>query len=490
MQINFTVWATGTALTSNKLRYIAYEAETPTAEVARITEDPPHSFPHPVTMNVPNPVVHIVKIFSTPDDSAGTLISEFIYDPTYTNVEVRMPLQLIAGGAGEFDPDADSNEIIVPDLVEWEGLWYPERRANGGTMADYEYNILAGKDGFELIGDDKFGDGELIWIHFSPKITISQPTFNYLNLFTGYNTITGSVTVDSTHYRKLNEIVAAGTTAPVITLQKLDEIPNQTLLVYTTFMGNQRQVQFVTQLGQPIKTNNGNRTSICLGVNAYIWFLKVADGYRIVSCSEDVWRVGAQVDSDVLLPNTLWLDGGGMLISEYPRPYEYANALPGGQLLTKADRDAGGIAKAGFWAIDEATGMLFRPDYRGLYTRAIPGNRGNDSGRDVNSTAGSYEAGAMPNHYHFTTRDEGFDTGDFPDGIGRAVTALRSLIKRWSKTSGGGKESTWFAGSDTNFPTAQPTIGPTSYPQVLGSAVATANEMRVNNVGVKRLVYV
>jgi hypothetical protein len=486
MQINFTVWATGTALSSNKLRYIAYEAETPSAEVARITEDPPHTFPHAVTLNVPNPVVHIVKIFSTPDESAGTLITDFIYDPTYTNVEVRMPLQLIAGGGGEFDPDEDSNQIVIPDLVEWEGLWYPERRANGGTMATYEYTILAGKDGFELVGDDTFADGELIWIHFSPKITVSQPTFNYLNLFTGYNTITGDVTIDSTHYRKLNEIVAAGTTAPVITLQKLEDVPNQTLLVFETFMGNQRQVKFITQSGQPIKANNGNRTSICLGVNAYIWFLKVADGYRIVSSSEDLWRVGAQVDSDVLLPNTLWLDGGGMLISEYPRTYEYVNALPAGQLLTKADRDAGGISKAGFWAIDEATGMIFRPDYRGLTPRFLPGNRGNDSGRDAASLTGSYDPDAMANHHHFTAIDQGFDTGGFPDTVGRAVTAIRSIIKRWSKTSGGGKESTFLAGADADFPGLQPAIGPTSYPQ----GTTTATENKVKTVGVKRLVYV
>jgi len=486
MQINFTVWATGTLISSNKLRYIAYEAETPSAEVARITEDPPHSFPHAVTLNVPNPVVHIVKIFSTPDESAGTLISEFIYDPTYTNVDVRMPLQLIVGGSGEFDPEDGSSSVVIPDLVEWEGLWYPERRANGGTMASYEYTIPSSKDGFQLVGEDQFEDGELLWIHFNPKITVSQPVFNYLNLFTGINTITGDVTIDSTYYRKLNEIVTVGTTAPVITLQKLADVPNNTLLPFQTFMGNQRQVKFTTQLGQPIMANNGNITSICLGSNEYIWFLKVADGYRIISSSEGIWRVGAQVDSDVLLPNTLWLDGGEMLEVEYPRALGYIMSLPAGQLLTKADRDAGGIAKAGQWAYDSVAKKIYRPDYRGLTPRCLPGDRGNDTDRNASSVAGSYGADAIANHHHFTAIDEGFDTGDFPDNISRAVSAVRAIIKRWTKTTGGGKESTWLAGASADFPGLQPAIGPTSYPQ----GPATSTENKVKTIGVKRLVYV
>lgn len=487
MQINFTVFATGTGLSSNKLRYIAYEAETPTAEVARITEDPPHTFPHPVTINVPNPVVHIVKIFSTPDESSGTLISEFIYDPTYTNVEVRMPYQVIVGGSGEFDPEPGSNVFSMPDLLDWAGLWYPERRAVGGKMADFEYDLTE-SGGFTLTGTDVFQDQEILWIVFEPKITVSQPTFNYLNLFTGINVIDSDTTIDSTHYRKLNEIVAAATTAITITLQKLSEIPNQTLLVFSTYMGNQRQVRFTTQNNESIKIFNQNRTTFCLGSNEDVWLLKGSDGYRMVRCPEGIFRVGAQVDSDIILPNTQWLDGGELLILEWPRVYDYVSSFPAGQLLTKADRDAGGVSLASCWAIDTAAGKIYKPDYRGLHKRALPGNRGNDTGRTNASFAGSYSGDAMPDHYHFTAVDDGFDTSGFPDSINRAVTALRSIIKRWSKSSGGGKESTWLAGSSSDFPGLQPGIGPTSYPKGLPVG-GTATETRVKTVGVRTLVY-
>lgn len=482
MQINFTVFATGVILAGNKLRYIAYEASTPTAEVARITEDPPHTFPHAVTINVPNPVVHILKIFSTPDDSAGTLISEFIYDPTYTNVEVRFPLQLIAGGSGEFDPAADSNQIVMPDLLDWAGLWYPERRANGGTMADYEYTILPG-GGLQLVGDDTFAEDELLWIHFEPKITLATPVFAYLNLFSGMNVITANVTLDSSTYRMIQAIQAVATSITV-SLPLLATVPDQTLFVFQTFNGNQKQSRISTQSGEPIKMFNGNRTSICLGSAEYAWIVKEADGYYPLQISDGVYRVGAQVDSDVILLNTMWMDGGSMLGTEYPRALDYINALPVGQLLTKAARDAGGIAVAGQWAWESSTGLIWRPDYRGLTKRGLPGTRANDSQRNSSSFAGSYGADFVKDHKHFTFVPGQYNTGGFPNNIGRGMSATQSPFEAWSKTTGNGKESAWVSAAASSSDT--PSTGPSAGLITAGGAL----ENLVKTVGVKTLVYI
>jgi hypothetical protein len=482
MQINFTVFATGVILAGNKLRYIAYEASTPTAEVARITEDPPHTFPHAVTVNVPNPVVHILKIYSTPDASTGTLISEFIYDPTYTNVQVRLPLQLVAGGPGEFDPVADSNQIVIPDLVDWAGLWYPERRANAGTMADYEYTILPG-GGLQLVGDDTIADGELFWIHFEPKITLSTPIFAYLNLFSSLLVLDHSVTLDSTAYRTAIAIAATGA-AITITLPPLASVPNQTLFVFNTFNGNQKQASITTQSGEPIKIFNGNSSFIYLGSGEFAWLLKEADGYYPLQISDGIFRVGAQVDSDVLLPNTAWLDGGSMPASDYPRVLAYINALPAGQLLTKATRDAGGLATAAQWAYEASTDLIWRPDYRGLTKRAIPGTRGNDSQRTNSSIPGSYGADFVNDHKHFTVVPGQYNTGGFPNNIGRGMSSTQSIFEAWSKTTGNGKESAWIsaAASSSDIPNTGPTAG-----LITGGG---AIENLVKTVGVKTLVYI
>lgn len=397
MQINFTVFATGVVLAMNKLRYKAYESDSPLAEVANVTEDPPHTFPHPVTLNVPNPVVHIVKIFSTPDESTGTLISEFIYDPTYTNVEVRLPLQLIAGGPNEFDPAPDSNELTIPFLTEWPNLWYPERRANGGTMADFEYTRKE-EGGLTLIGDDIFENGELIFIHFEPKITLSAPTFNYINLFTEIKVVTASVTLDSTYFRKLIEIAAIGTSI-TITLPLLENVPDNTLFVFETMMGNQKQSSIITQGGNAIKLRNGNRNAVYLGECEYLWLIKGSDGFHVLKVSDGVFRVGLYVDQDILMPNTGVADGSGLLKTEYPRVLDHVNNFPVGLLLTKAARDAGGIDLAGLWAIDATT--IYKPDRRGLYRRSLPGNRGNDTQRDANTLPGVYRPDLLKSHFHY-----------------------------------------------------------------------------------------
>ena len=112
MQINLSVFATGETILNNKLRYKAYETSSPNIAVAELTEDPPHDFPHAVSLYVPNPVPHIVKIFSTPDDSDGVKLTDILYDPTYSNVEVRLPLELSVNGSGEFDPAEGTQAII------------------------------------------------------------------------------------------------------------------------------------------------------------------------------------------------------------------------------------------------------------------------------------------------------------------------------------------------------------------------------------------
>lgn len=480
MQINFTVFATGVILAGNKLRYIAYEEPAITAEVARITEDPPHVFPHAVTINVPNPVVHLVKIYSTPDDSAGTLISEFIYDPTFTNVEVRLPLQLIAGGPNEFDPVAGSNQILIPDLVDWTGLWYPERRANAGTMADYEYTVLPG-GGLQLMGDDIIVDGELFWIHFEPKVTVSTPVFNYLNLFAGINAITEDTTLDSSTYRMVNMIMATGTAIRVI-LPLLSTVPDLTIFVFNTFMGNQKQATIQT-LGEIIHINNATTSALYLGANEYLWLIKQGNAYEVLMISDGVFRVGAQVDSDIILPNTMWLDGGSMITTDYPRVASYVYSLPAGQLLTIAQRNAN-VALVGQWAVDEANGLIYRPDYRGYTKRALPGTRANDSQRNSSSFAGSFGADFVKDHKHFIFVPGQYNTGGFPNNVGRGMSPTQSPFEAWTKTTGNGKESAWVSAAATAFDI--PTTGPSAGLISGGGSL----ENLVKSVGVKTLVYI
>jgi hypothetical protein len=486
MQINFTVFATGVILSSNKLRYKAYEASAPTAEVASVTEDPPHTFPHAVTLNVPNPVVHIVKIYSTPDASSGTLISEFIYDPTFTNVEVRLPLQILVGGTGTYDPEADTKDLDIPFLTEWEGLWTPERRANGGTMADFEYTIKP-TGGLTLVGDDTFAENELLWIHFEPKVSVSQPTFNYINLFNSVVYILASRRLDSNDFRKAIQLYSLDTTV-YLTLPKLADTPDMILLPISTMMGNQRQC--IVQSDQPgefININNGQSSSICLGRNEKLWLLKTTTSWEVVEISEGVFKVGSRGESDVLFPNTTWADGGTLLGSDYVRLKNYVSSLPAGYVMTAAQKTSGDLQYAGYWGYDLSSDTIYKPDYRGLAKRDIPGTSGRDSGRDNNTIPGHYQRSIFPDHKHMIIVSGNYSSNQDPYQSNRNPDINRSMKEGFTKTSGTGRESMLTASGLTD---EVPNIGPTS--GVNGNIVGTniGNQLTPSNIGIRTLIYI
>jgi hypothetical protein len=467
MQINMTVWGTGSTLINNKLRYKAYEAAAPTAEVASLTEDPPHTFPHAVTINVPNPVVHIVKIFSTPDDSTGTLISEFIYDPTYTNVEVRIPLELAVGGSGEFDPITGTQSIpVIPSLRGWD--WHPEMRSKSGTLSITEYTKTEstpgeGYDSFSLVGDDQFYAPDFVFIHFKPKISVSQPVFTYLNLYNGVKEITGSEIMDATYYRMLCEIVTSGT-SPVIQLLPKANVPDNTLLVFSMKRGAQKQATLKAATGETIECDNEVYPAIFLGQGEVVWLWLIENKWRVANDWSGMQKVGIQVDMEVIRPNTIVFNGGGLVdggggplplpVATYPRVEWYCNTklLPG-QLITKDARDAGGDALSGFWAYDEV-GNLWAPDYGGASRRALPGTRGNDSTRDATTLAGSYRADQLKKHRHHIAANEKETRGStFPPQVD-ANTHIPAQLDFNNNTGGA---STYLAATAT-----EATVGLTS----------------------------
>lgn len=487
MQINMTVWGTGPTVTNNKLRYLAFEASAPNAEVARITEDPPHSFPHPVTINVPNPVVHIVKIYTTPDESLGSLISEFIYDPTYTNVEVRMPLELMVGGSGEFDPADGAQAIpVIPSLIGWD--WYPEMRSKGGTLYSGEYDKLEsvlgnGVDYFALKGDDVFVAPDFVFIHFKPKISLSQPVFTYLNLYNGIKEITGNDTQDATYYRKLCEIVSPGP-SPIIQLLPLSAVPAETILTFSTHRGLQKQATIKAAVGEIIFHDRMTDPALFMGEGEVLWIMRGETGWRVVNDWKGMANTGLQVNLEVLRPNTIIFNGGGLVDGGgnpaglpraiYPRAVWYVETqlLPG-QVLPYDVRQAGGDNLSGFWAVDDDN--IYTPDYRGHTRRALPGTRGNDADRDNSALAGSYEADQLRRHRHLTITYEKVDDNGFPP----IPDETKSIVREWVKQAGAGAPGYYLVGSPTN---REPEAGPSSWTG--GPGGGADGETRGKNNGV------
>lgn len=405
MQINLTVFGTGTSLANNILRFIAYQTDSPTVPVETVNYPPPQVFPKSVTLTVPNPVPHFVKIFSTPDASPGTLLADFLYDPSYTSVEIRYAEQIVVGGIGPYDPAVGATQINIPDAVGWT-YWF-ERRANGGTQADGEYAVLP-TGGVELVRPgDVFGDGEIMFIHFYPKITTATPTFNYLNLYTDIVPITSATALDGTYAGKLLEIIET-TTNSLIAMPAVGTIPDMKIFSFSTYMGTQKQSKITgdfSYLNQPM-------SAVYIGSQESFTCIKKGSVYHIQRLPEGMFNVGIYqyTDSKSFAPNALYCDGSDVNIPDYPRLDWWLSLLPPGVVFsTLAARTSGtaaqAFAKSARWVRDTTAGKIWLPDKRGLSMRAVPESRVVAGGiapfsMDNSTIIGSSEVGQNLAHDH------------------------------------------------------------------------------------------
>lgn len=492
MQINFTCIGGGPLITTQKLRFTAAEEESPLAIVTSVINDPPHNFPLNVSLNVPNPVAHRVNIYSTPDGISGTLVASFVYDPTYTNVQVRLRMELNPGGGvvdGVPYPAFDgTNSIpVIDSLRGWD--WYPVVRSVG-ELSETEYTQTeslgagTGFDSFTMdLPDFLFTDtGEFVFIHFYPKISASAPVFTYINLYTDILVPEWDglwkATLDASWYRKVVELITPGP-APTVNLLPLVNVPNNTLLTFSTVMGSQKGAIITASAGEGIITMRQSFASIYLGENEVVQIMRRADGWHVVNDWQGMVRAGTCFeDYAINRPNQIIHNGFGLIVAGVPTAIDITvhprvgwfvtNQLQAGQLVTKAARDADPNNLGSFYAIDG--NLVYAPDCRGLSSRMIPGTRGNDAGRTAASIPGSFEMDSLVFHRHFTIVDRQINSSNFPN----PVSLIKALIKHWNKTSSSGKESYYAVGGNDN---EEPTLSPTNL-------AGNATETRGKNYGV------
>ncbi len=477
MQINLTFIGTGPVIEAQNILIHAAQTNSALAIVGTpILLNPPHDFPINVTYTVPNPVPHWVTIYTTPNTAPGQIVSRFMVDPSVKEVKIRMPLQLTIGGDGPYDPAEGTNVIgpidgsapgVISTIEGWE--WIPHRRNMFGTMVDNEFTRTGpgsetgkGGTGFTLTGeDDAFYMPDYVWFYFQPQISTVQPVFQYIDLYTGVVTLTEDAElIGPLNVRKLNEIMNTAGNTPTITMPALETVPLNGMITFSTMRGTQKQAKFVAEAGE-LFLIGGGMSNVFMGEQEVLNFMRGEEGWHITQGFEGMKMAGSHWDGMVQAPNTIRFDGvTGYSRVQYPRLEWFAfNKLSGGMLYTKAARDAGGVALAQFWAYDAL--FIYPPDHRGLVKRSLVGDRGNDSGRDNTAISGSYEGSLQKEHYHFTVIDRTLVSGS---GFIDFVSATFSMIKAWTKTDGGGRES-YRLGKHTAqsaFPAEQPTLSPTN----------------------------
>lgn len=431
MQINLTVFSSSTTVVNNNLRFIAYEAATPAVPVANVTYAPPQAFPKSVTITVPNPVPHLVKIYSSPDASIGILLSDFLYDPTYQDVQIRPYDEIIIGSGSDYDPGPGATQITIPDAVGWDYVF--ERRANGGTQRSDEYNKLS--TGPQLTRpDDVFDDGEVVFIHYAPRTVTATPTFNYLNIYTDVVDVNANETIDQSYAGKLVQINSLAD-ALVLTMGDLSLIPDMKVFTFTTFMGAQKQSTIVG----PFKYLNTDMPAIYMGSQDTCVFVKKGIYLYVETLPKGMFEVGQYLYADsVTQPNTLWCSGASVQIIDYPRLDWYLSQLGAGIVFnTLAARDAAGLPAIGRWVRDTSAGLIYLPDTRGTYERALPGSSGRDSKRTNATITGTYAGDQLISHTHnagptankrIVNRTEGAGGDAGPFGLNNASNGRESVV--------------------------------------------------------------
>jgi len=147
-------------------------------EVNRVVYSPPHTNPRDVSIFVPTPVVHLVRIHESVDGEVlGAKRVEFVATPSFDGPMVIPPLMIQVGGGRENrDPADDAFEVAIPS-IEGNTISWVEQRGAGPLIG--EGDAVAGEDvewrkriggGIELLNGKQFLHGERYWIYFEPQL--------------------------------------------------------------------------------------------------------------------------------------------------------------------------------------------------------------------------------------------------------------------------------------------------------------------------------
>ncbi|WP_346320764.1 hypothetical protein [Chitinophaga sp. YIM B06452] len=500
MDINFTIFATGEEIEDNYLIYQAAETTALGTVVAQRVDPPTQTFPKPVFIAGLNPVVHQVSIFSSTDGvTLGALLTRFNYNPAWKVVHVRPRLQLTVGGPGPHDPAAGQKTFApidgsssVEEIGSWS--WRPHLRSRYGYLADSEFTINSANTAFTLTTFN-FNSPDYVFIEFLPKVIEANPVFNIPDRFTGYKKVTGTAgvaTADATWFHKYVDLVFP-TTHGLVNLQASAAVPDNKSLTMFTMNGNQVNTTVRLTGGEWVNWQGLQLTEIYLGRGQYLELIKVTDEdteeaiYHVVSPLITMQRVGTFVDAETgiletsIIQNLMPCDGGPMLKTDYPALLWYLNRLPAGQVKTKDQRDAAAGVLDAYWAMDDNN--IYRPDYKGLHDRVIPGSKGNDSQRNGTSQAGSLGVDVVKDHRHNIFSVNIIEDSNFP----QQPSLLDKIVRYWRKLIGGGEG--YFMGKDQAG--AEPTVGVTSKRLLSDDAqLPEAIENTVKTYGKVRLVWV
>jgi hypothetical protein len=148
-------------------------------EVTRVDFPPPHINPRDISIYVPTPQVHLVRVYETPDTpSVGVLTIEYIATPSYSVPRITPPLEIIVGGGREErDPIIGSNGVDIPSILGIPTAWFEQRGLGPLSKQTIDSPDPTKTDwtdrsggGIDLLNGKTFEEGEVYWLFFEPYL--------------------------------------------------------------------------------------------------------------------------------------------------------------------------------------------------------------------------------------------------------------------------------------------------------------------------------
>lgn len=279
--------------------------------------------------------------------------------------------------------EAGVDTLNIPDLAG--KTFYLER--GGFPLLLNEYEILSG-GGFKLKkAGDKLVEGERFLLTIYELQGGSSVGNNSAALL-----IKGSVSISTNqtydvvnHLNKLIQL-RGGSTQLQYTLAQVDDIPDNTIVILETMIGNTVEHKIQTQAGQLIYMNNTSYSALYMRPGEVLMLYRADDGYYVISdrFAEAYRQIGANPQPS-FKPAINELNCNGQLVSKtaYKRLLETVQTF-GASFISKSTYDSDPAAYKAYWVDWDSTNLRL-PDLGELFIRGInTGNAGRFQDEAIN----------------------------------------------------------------------------------------------------------
>lgn len=427
-----------------------YETTSPNAVVGEIVVPAPHTTSQPIVFSNLNKVQHYVRCYEWDGANTGALVGNGFVYPVEESIDQEKLLELTVGIHMAANQDTYDGSTAHPEYINFvAGVDYWIERRGTGSLREDEFQDNA-PFGFKLLNGNTFNEDETFVIHFYARLSV-QPA-NATPSSTGskwadIKEITGNTFLDSTNKNCIHDINCATDTAPIITLDALDNVPDMTPFKFINHRGSQYNAVIKTQDGVELVFVNDvdltTRTQLILGKGESVELIKKGAFYYVVEFDGDYRNVGLVVQGYIGCLNTLVANGQEIRRDKFPRITEAVleNLSAGNGIVTDAEWLSDPELKTCFSLGDGSTTIRL-PDLTDLFLRNIK------SGRSV----GSFQNQEFLRHGHsIKSTNSGSSSSDGTDVVRGSNTGSAST-RGAADDFGYGTKTIGFAGGEETRP--------------------------------------